>query len=320
MGQEKWLAKVAMACLSLGGFAVVLSTGCAASKPASAIPLPVLYSDCQTATTSIAADGLNADLFWRDGPTPKKAVILLGGSEGGKGWSNDQQRVKLLVDEGYFVVSLAYFAAEGLPSRQRRIPLECFAGVFDWLSRQEGVIPDDYAVIGASRGAELALLLASRYPQVTAVVALAPSSVVFPGPPTNPLDALVGQHSAWSCGGTELPFVPMPYSLTTLKGLLTNQRTRMFAEALRNASAVTDAAIPVERAKAALLLISFTHDQIWPSALMAGQIMDRLIAANFSFPYQHIAYEAKHCDCGLEPCWSAVVDFLRGQFKHRSIP
>lgn len=302
-------------CLCASGLAAVLICGCAGSKPAPTVPLSALYPDCRTATTSVANDGFNADLFWRESQTRQKAVILLGGSEGGKGWSRDQPRVKQLVGEGYFVVSLAYFGAEGLPSHQRGIPLEYFAGVFDWLSRREGVIPDDYAIIGASRGAELALLLATCGPQVKAVVALAPSSVVFPGPPTNPLDALSGQHSAWSRGATEIPFVPMPYSLTTLKALFTpKKRTRMFESALRNAPAVARAAIPVEKAKAAFLLVSFTRDQIWPSTAMAEQIMGRLKAAEYPRPYQHIAYDAPHCDCGLEPCWATVLAFLR---EHR---
>jgi hypothetical protein len=263
----------------------------------------------------MAEDGLNADIFWTDSQTLKKAVILLGGSEGGKSWSDDKPKVEQLVGEGYFVISLAYFGDRGLPVHQRRIPLEYFAGVFDWLSRQDGIVHDDYALIGASRGAELALLLASRYSQVTAVVAIAPSSVVLPGPPTNPIDALTGQHSAWACGAKELPFVPMPYSFTTLSGLLTGRRTRMFEEALQNAPAVEAAAIPVERAKASILLVSFTRDQIWPSTRMAKQIMDRLKGANFLFSCQHVAYDAKHCDCSLDPCWSTVIGFLREEFK-----
>lgn len=300
----------------LGGLVVVLNAGCATREPARAAALQAMYPHCRTTVASVATDGLNADIFWTDSPSPKKAVILLGGSEGSKGWSNDKpQEVERLVDEGYFVVSLAYFNDQGLPVHQRRIPLEYFAGVFDWLSRQEGVAKDDYALIGASRGAELALLLASRYSQVAAVVAMAPSSVVFPGPPTNPIDALTGQHSAWACEGKEVPFVPMPYSFTTIRGLVSREKTRMFVEALRNAPAVEAAAIPVERANASVLLVSFTRDQIWPSTQMAGQIVDRLKAADYPFLYRHIAYDAKHCDCSLDPCWSTVVGFLRDQFR-----
>ncbi len=320
MSRAKGPAEVVLLGIRLGGLAVVLTAGCAAREGTPIAPLQVLYPDCRTATVSTATDGFNADVFWKDAPAPKKAVILLGGSEGGKGWSNDPQRVMRLVQEGYLVISLAYFRAEGLRSHQRRIPLEYCAAVFDWLAAQKGIVPNDYAVIGASRGAELALLLASRYPQVTAVVALAPSSVVFPGPPTNPFDALTGQHSAWSCEGREVPFVPMPYSLTTVKGLLTHKMTRAFEAALRNTPAVAAAAIAVEKANASILLLSFTRDQIWPSTPMALQIMDRLSAANFPLPYQHIAYDTTHCDCGLEPCWATVLDFLREQFNNRRVP
>ncbi len=210
MGRKKRSALIVVAWMSFGGGLLLRSAGCAAHDPASIVPLSALYADCRTATTSTTVDGFNADLFWNDSSAPQKAVILLGGSEGGKGWSQDRPRVQQLVDEGYFVISLAYFAADGLPSHLRRIPLEYFAGVFDWLAARKGIVPNNCAIIGASRGAELALLLAGRYPQITCVVALAPSAVVFPGPPTSLWDALAGQHSAWACDGQEVPFVPMP--------------------------------------------------------------------------------------------------------------
>ena len=92
--------------------------------------------------------------------------------------------------------------------------------------------------MGVSRGAELALLVGSMYPEVKAVVGIAPSSVTFPGQPTGVLDALRGQHSAWSVQGHETAFVPIPYSWIALRGMITGRRTRMFEEALRNTGAV----------------------------------------------------------------------------------
>ena len=137
----------------------------------------------------------------------QKALILLGGSEGGKSWSDQTEFIQELVEQGFCVLSLGYFGTGGLPADLRGVPLEYFARAFHWLSTQEGlVVPNDYAVMGVSRGAELALLLGSCYPEISAVIAIAPSSVVFPGPPTGTLDALRGQHSAWSLNGHELSF------------------------------------------------------------------------------------------------------------------
>jgi dipeptidyl aminopeptidase/acylaminoacyl peptidase len=142
----------------------------------------------------IREDGLNGDFFLRPSDKPQRALVLLGGSEGGKSWSAQIPYVRQLVDQGYCVLSLAYFGAEGLPSVQRAIPLEYYARALRWLSTQKGVLPNDYAVLGVSRGAELALLLGSSYPEIRTVIASAPSSVVFPGPPTGIWDAVRGQH------------------------------------------------------------------------------------------------------------------------------
>jgi len=259
--------------------------------------------------------GLNADFYYRTGATPQPALILLGGSEGGKMWSEQPEAVEQFVRMGYAVLSLGYFAAEGLPAGLRAIPLEYFQRAFDWLDAQEGVITGQHHVLGVSRGAELALLLAGRFPQVRSVIAIAPSSVVFPGPPTGLPDALRGQHSAWSEQGQEIPFVPVPFSWTTLQGMINGKRTRMFEEALKNKTAVDTAGIPVENICGNVLLESFTQDQIWPSALMAEQIVTRLKAHNFPYACKHTAHPRGHADWSYAPCWAEILSFLSDNIR-----
>ena len=62
------------------------------------------------------------------------------------------------------------------------------------------------ALIGASRGAELALLAASTFPTVGAVVAIAPSSVRWGR------DGGIGAigRTAWTFRGQALPGMPAP--------------------------------------------------------------------------------------------------------------
>ena len=264
---------------------------------------------------SIANDGLDAEFFRRPSNKPQKAVILLGGSEGGKYWSRHETFIQELIDQGCCVLSLGYFGTGRLPGQLRSIPLEYFSKAFHWLSmRKEAVIPDDYALIGVSRGAELALLLGSRFREVKAVVAIAPSSVIFPGSPAGILDAIRGEHSAWSSGGRELAFVPVPYSWTTLKGMVTGKRTRMFENALAERLKHKDAAIPVEKVQGPILLISFTRDQIWPSTLMAGQIMQRLRDRGFQYQYKHSAYEAGHSEWQIPSCRKEILNYVREHF------
>jgi len=62
--------------------------------------------------------GLVGDFFCADSKTPRPTVLLLGGSEGGKSWSDTPEAVGLLaplVGQGSNVLSLAYFGTEGLP-------------------------------------------------------------------------------------------------------------------------------------------------------------------------------------------------------------
>jgi acetyl esterase/lipase len=237
----------------------------------------------------------------------------LGDSEGGKSWSGHPEHVRQFVDQGYAVLSLAYFGVDPLPACLQAVPLEYFTQAFQWLFSHKEIIPNGVTLLGVSRGAELALLLGSSCTEVNAVVAIAPSSVVFPGAPKNMLDALRGQPSAWSRLGHDMPFVPLVYSWITLRGLLTGRRTRMFEQALRNDAAVKAASIPVERILGPVLLESFTRDQVWPSTFMANQVASRLVDRGFRFYFKHNAYDTAHSNWSFEPCWKNILGFLREQ-------
>lgn len=263
---------------------------------------------------SVTIDGLDADFFHGQSPRPQIALVLLGGSEGGRYWSYHPEFIQELIKDGFCVLSLPYFGTDNLPVNLRGIPLEYFSKAFHWLSLQnELVIPDYYGLIGVSRGAELALLLGSRYSEVKGIVAIAPSSVVFPGPPTGLLDALRGQHSAWSENEKEISFVPIPFSWTTILGMISGKRTRMFEKALKNTQCVKISEIPVEKIRGSVLLVSFTHDQVWPSTFMSGQIMNRLHENNFPFHYEHVACDGEHSEWSVEPGRSKILTFLQEQ-------
>jgi fermentation-respiration switch protein FrsA (DUF1100 family) len=259
----------------------------------------------------IRSDGLNADLFFKADDAPRPALVLLGGSEGGKSWSRHTEAISRFIGLGYVVLSLAYFGAEGLPATLRAVPVEYIKQALDWLSHQKEVLPNGYVLMGASRGAELALLAGSLFTEIKAVAAIAPSCVVFPGPPLGLGDILGGQHSAWSLEGRETAFVPVPYTWTTLQGMVSGRRTRMFEEALLNRDAVSRAAIAVEKIKGPILIESFLRDQIWPSTSMSNQIIDRLKDKGFAYPFKHSAHDSTHSDWSFEPCWKDILEFLK---------
>ena len=294
--------------------AFLLLTQCSA-------PHTLPYSVCPTNVPKgitllpVKIDGLDADFFHGTSTTPQKAIVLLGGSEGGRSWSYHPEFIQELIDHGFCVLSLPYFGTDSLPKNLRGISLEYFQKAFRWLSAQKDmVIPNNYALVGVSRGAELALLLGSRYPEVNAVVAIDPSSVVFPGPPTGLFDALGRQHSAWSEKGRELPFVSIPFSWTSIKGMFSGNRTRMFEKALQDTIKVKAATIPVEKIHGPVLVISFKRDQVWPSPLMCEKIVARLHDKNFKFYYEHASYDGVHSDWSIKACRTNIISFLSEQF------
>jgi hypothetical protein len=92
----------------------------------------------------VRADGLVADLFHDGSQNPGQAIVMLGGSEGGRMWSRPKVLLKALVGRGYRVMSLAYFKEPGLPRSLEEIPLEYFETAFDWLARQPQIVADAY--------------------------------------------------------------------------------------------------------------------------------------------------------------------------------
>ena len=262
----------------------------------------------------VTYNGLVADFFTDPSVKPSKAMIMLGGSEGGKSWSRIKRPIELLVQRGYSVLSLAYFKSEGLPSSLEEIPLEYFEKAFDWLSSQEGIVPHEVALLGGSKGSEAALLLGSRYPQVKAVIAFSSSSVVWQGIPSKRFDIGKDVKSSWSANGEGLPFLPYPSSIKKLDLILLRLR-KMHEEALLNTEGAKEATIQVERIQGAILLFSGERDRLWPATLMGEQIMSRLKAKGFDNPYEHIVFNSGHNGIVMnKDSWRKIFDFLKEHF------
>lgn len=192
----------------------------------------------------------------------RPAILLLGGSEGGLGAAADGQ-ARLLAKEGFAVLVLAYYRLPGQPQRFELIPLETFTRALDWLKRQDGVDPTRLAIMGTSKGAEAALLMASRRADVRAVVAAVPSQVTWQGfdwsfAPVN--------TSSWSEGGKPVPYLP----ITTV-----GWNGDIYGPALADAAKHPEAAIPVERIAGPVLLLCGEDDKLWPSCPMARAVKAR---------------------------------------------
>jgi len=101
-----------------------------------------------------ATDGLYGTLYLpADTSTPRPALVVFGGSEGGLS-GVVIEAAALLAARGYPALALAYFHEPGLPATLTDVPLEYFARAVRLLRSQPGVDPDHVLVQGASRGGE----------------------------------------------------------------------------------------------------------------------------------------------------------------------
>jgi uncharacterized protein len=209
-------------------------------------------------------------------------VITMAGSGGGFLPDKEMQTLAL---HGYAVLSVAYFKAEGLPTKLENIPLEYFGNAIKWVSSHQTVDTSKIVLLGVSRGAELALLVASYYPQIKGVIAYAPGCFVLP----NAVDTedSIATCSSWTWQGEPLSFAP-------LKVLQENNHEvinyRHYIEPLLKNPDKEAYSIKVENAKCSVLLLSGEDDQTWPSAEMADIIEQRLKSKQYPYQVRNVSF------------------------------
>jgi len=220
------------------------------------------------------------------GPYP--AVLALGGSDGG----TPRYFADLLVPEGFACLSLAYWATPVTQPWFTDIPLERVERGLRWLiHRPEAKTHEGrVALIGASRGAELALLVAAAFPELAGpVVAYTPSSVVWQG-----IDLTLPPgvtRSSWTLRGKSLPYVSIPPGAgpsQSDKGI--SWLPMMEAGLRKDAEALNAAMIDVEKCTGPVLLISGGDDHVWPTATMCEMLTDRMARFGKSDRIAHLHY------------------------------
>ena len=212
-------------------------------------------------------------------------VLVLGGSEGGL----HPQRAAWLASHGYVALALAYFHYEDLPQELDGIPLEYFGTALAWLRERPEVLPDRIAVMGASRGGELALQLGSMYSQIAAVVAFVPANVRYPACCDN-----TRFPYAWTWKGEPLAYVP--------------RRTLRRPDPL----IAMQAAIAVEQTHGPILLIAGQDDGVWDSPAMTAAVASRLKDKHFPARVERLNYP----HAGHRAGRPEIVPEWHGEMRH----
>lgn len=216
-------------------------------------------------------------------PGVHASVLVLGGSGGGDRLA---PLAKRFAEHGYVAASVAYFAAGGLPRTLDEIPVETVGSALDAIARRPDVDPQRIGVFGDSKGGELALLAASLYPAVRAVVGIVPSPFAWSG---------AGGGSSWTVGGKPVPYVPLERRGGMMRrgggsGASFEMRA-VYDESMQlHAGLVRAAMFHLENVRGPILLLAGDADGVWDSPAQCRLAMDYLKAHAHPYADEFVDY------------------------------
>lgn len=253
-----------------------------AALGAAALMLGVAAPALAQTVTRTPIQGFPHAAAWRlDDGDARPVVVILHGADGGT--EAGERFGPILARMGYVAVGLPYYSPDwgqygppkALPELSGSfvdIPVDQLARLRDTLAAMPGVDIEQFALFAGSKGSEFALIAASRYDWIDAVVAYTPSDIVWEGWGLETLEA-EGTRSSFAFEGQALPF--MPYR-GFVEGLLAGDAAdlRAIHENGRadHPEREATARIPVENYGGALLLIAGEKDAQWNAARQARNI------------------------------------------------
>ncbi|WP_158298709.1 acyl-CoA thioester hydrolase/BAAT C-terminal domain-containing protein [Sphingomonas psychrotolerans] len=209
-------------------------------------------------------------------------IVILPGAEGGDGAG--RRFGPILARLGYATISLPYYSQAwgehapppqfpDLPGSFVDIRVDQLARLRVALKNDHGLDLDRLGLFAGSKGAEFALIAASRYPWIRSVVAYAPSDLVWEGWGLETFEA-EGTRSSFSFEGKPLPFMPYRgFSEGLLAGPAADLRAIHENGRADHPEREATACIPVERYRGALMLVAGDRDRLWNSGRMARSIV-----------------------------------------------
>jgi dienelactone hydrolase len=251
------------------------------------IVLFILISVNTPGQSKLITPNVDSRLYLGPG-TRQPLVVGLGGSEGGNAWDSDYWKKTRdeFIAKGYAFLAVGYFGGSGTPDTLNKISINQVHNAILVAAKNEKIDKNKIAIVGGSRGGDLALLIGSYFKDIKCVVAIVPSHVAFPGH-TNHFTT-----SAWTFNNEELPFVPV--NEEAIPFLMKRDLRGAFTAMLKDSNAEEKAFIKVERINGPVLLLSATQDDHIPSVEMCDKMIARLKANKFKYVSQHIVIEGGH--------------------------
>jgi len=270
------------------------------------VSLLIICSIFSYSQDTIVAKNVEAILYLGKGKK-QPLIVGLGGSEGGNAWTSDywKKTREEFIEKGYAFLAIGYFGSKNTPAILDKIAIEDIHNAILEASKNKKINKKKIAIVGGSRGADLALLTASYYKDIKCVIGIVSSHAVFPG------HTQEFNSSCWTFETKELPFIPVNEEAVPF--LMKGDLRGTFEAMLKDKIAEEKSLIKVENIKAPILLLSATKDEVCPSTPMAEKMIARLKTFNFKYHFNHIPIEGSHA----EPLkhFNLVFDFLDKNFK-----
>jgi dienelactone hydrolase len=192
------------------------------------------------------------------------AILLLGGSDGGDPLATT---AAAFGHRGYVAASIAYFAAPGVPATMQDIPVETVGDALAALKRRADVDSRRIGIMGISTGGEFALLAASTYPDIRAVVAVVPSPFAWQGIAQS---ASTPPESSWSVAGKPVPYVPYSPAIGQAHEIAVRTHAPMnlrpgYDVSMKNTGAINRAFFHLDRINGPVFFLSAGDDHLWDS-------------------------------------------------------
>ena len=244
-----------------------------------------LFDPATLVETIEVSEFVGARLYRPQGEGRLPVIIVLGGSEGGSSFG--RRMGPQLAMLGYAALALPYYNPSwnneelpGLPTAFVDVPVDRLDAVHRWIRGRPDLDQQRIGIYGVSKGGEFAMIAATRYRWLRAVVGIVPSDVVWEGWGQPALD---GTLSSFSWRGRPLPFTPYFDIGPTIAALERGEPASLafaHAQGRRNAPDRAGASrIPVERFAGTMLVAGGERDRTWPSGTMVQAIAERRAAA-----------------------------------------
>lgn len=263
-----------------------------------------------TERIEVRSHGLVGTLFRPMGEGPFPTVIVMNGSGGGI----NETRAAQYASRGIQAFALGYFRAPGLSNYISRTPIEYFERALDYVAAELSPQGGKPVISGQSRGGELTLLLASRFPEkIAGAAAFVPGAFVFGAQgAADPAEGWNGP--TWTLQGEPLPHFWDNNAGVTWQPWGTDvppsRHANVYIDGLHDRALATQSRIPIEHFKGPIACVSGLDDRAWPSSMASRMVMSTLERHGHTAERLHLDYESAGHSIGVPFLPSTNIEML----------